>query len=1244
MMEKISLLSKEEQEIVLQDLDMEQLQWDWNMWSRPNQVPPKDNSWDVGLFLGGRGVGKLLEINTPIRVYNSPTGWKRIGDIVAGDQVFDENGCLCTVTQAHDPEVPEKMYRLTFSDGTYLDAGGEHQWVTWTAADRKSFNRADGSRQKMFVDTTQGFPENWPTWTRHDRWGKSTGVGPKIRTTQDIVETFTTGLRGDTNHSIPVTKALALPENTGLLVDPYILGVWLGDGTSAGSEITQHRDDVSFLVGKLQAEGYNVSVKYKKFLYPNTATISPRGGLRRSLVAANVLNNKHIPREYLEGSIEQRTALLAGLLDTDGTINPANNIVEFCTVSPRLAGDFMELARSLGQKPKITQSASYLYGVIKQDRYRITWRATFNPFLYQRKREKYVPLKKQALRHYHRMITSFEEITPVLSRCLTVDSPNSMYLAGESLIPTHNTRAASEWVREKAKITSEGPLRFLLVARTAADVREVIVEGESGILAVSPPSERPDYRPSIRRLVWPNGNQAFCTSADEPDSLRGVQAPLSIDTPIATPSGFVPLKDISVGDAVYDEKGRPVHVTFLHPITSQDIYRVHFTDGSYIDSTGDHAWVAHTKADRGRMDRQYGKQVLAPDWGSWSSTFKRKDSATPQQQKIIYDMAQAGEPQSKISKAAGVSVDQVKNWRKKFRDGFVPGYLAPIVTTQELSSDHSIPAGGALQTAPSLLAPLPMDPWVLGLVLGDGATRQPGTIASSKEDIHDTIRRLVALGHPAKEKKNFKIAALNVSKLWGESKTVPEEYFQASQDDRLALVQGMTDSDGGVEKNGAYRFYNTNKNLIDAYVRLTRSLGLVPRVYCRKNRTRYGVPVLDSWCVQVYSSTPLVTLPRKLSKVPNKKCGRSRLERRVLRVEKIGVGSVRCVTVDSKNHLFLAGEGLVPTGNSYSWGDEIAAWRQPTTEGELSAWDNLRIATRLGRQPQIFATTTPKRVQILFDLLEEQKKNERIWVSRGSTFENAGNLSQAYLDAITGVYDGTSLARQELYGEMLDAVEGALWDDDIIKRGRVMGFPGLTPLRIIGVDPSVAENPGDECGIVVCASTGEHDLYKRNAWVLEDASIKGSPTVWAQAVVRMANKWGCPVVAEVNQGGALVRNAIHQIDPSVVVLEVHSKFGKKLRAEPVTLAYQQERVHHVGFLSDLETQMITWDPESSKKSPDRVDALVHALTALLINPPRGFTGSKVRAHSFADRRINTKSNTGLRSKLTGGGGASFRIR
>lgn len=319
---------------------------------------------------------------------------------------------------------------------------------------------------------------------------------------------------------------------------------------------------------------------------------------------------------------------------------------------------------------------------------------------------------------------------------------------------------------------------------------------------------------------------------------------------------------------------------------------------------------------------------------------------------------------------------------------------------------------------------------------------------------------------------------------------------------------------------------------------------------------------------------------------------------------------------------------------THAWGDEVAAWRQTPDAAGMTAFDNLRVGTRLGANPQIMITTTPKRVPLLYSLLEEEKKGKKVVVTRGSTMDNSGNLSSTYLDTILGVYEGTRLAKQELYGEMLDSIEGALWTIEMIEKARQNVLPPHTPLRVIGVDPSVAENPRDSCGIVVVASTADRDLYKRHAWVLEDATIHGSPEVWANKVVEMARRWGAPVVAEVNQGGALVTNAINAIDPNVKVFEVHSKHGKQLRAEPVVLAYEQERVHHIGYIAELEDQMTAWIPGEGK-SPDRVDALVHALTALLIKPPKGFIGGKLTAKSPAARRLPS-----FRGGLGGRGGGS----
>jgi len=203
----------------------------------------------------------------------------------------------------------------------------------------------------------------------------------------------------------------------------------------------------------------------------------------------------------------------------------------------------------------------------------------------------------------------------------------------------------------------------------------------------------------------------------------------------------------------------------------------------------------------------------------------------------------------------------------------------------------------------------------------------------------------------------------------------------------------------------------------------------------------------------------------------------------------------------------------------YAWADEAAAWKHTQDDSGLNAWDNLTIAARLGDNPQIFVTTTPKRTSFMYDLLEQEKNYkegkpdaEPVLLVRGSTMDNAGNLSDKYIRRMKNLYEGTRLAEQELYGNMLDAVDGALWTDELIIH--VNAAPPGLPLKVIAVDPTVAEEPTDECGIIVVGSTNHKRLPERQAYVLGDYSIMGSPSEWAQQVVNVWLQEQCPVVVE----------------------------------------------------------------------------------------------------------------------------------
>lgn len=307
-----------------------------------------------------------------------------------------------------------------------------------------------------------------------------------------------------------------------------------------------------------------------------------------------------------------------------------------------------------------------------------------------------------------------------------------------------------------------------------------------------------------------------------------------------------------------------------------------------------------------------------------------------------------------------------------------------------------------------------------------------------------------------------------------------------------------------------------------------------------------------------------------------------------------------------------------------SFCDEVAAYKSNPGSGLANALDQARIATRLqyidedGRkhEPQIFIATTPKRVPLILDLVKQAEEDpNKVLLVRGPTRANRA-LSDGYKETMEGMYAGTAIGKQELDGEILTDVDGALLSMPVIEGTRVdvsdknfdINHWEKLPYRVIGVDPSVSSEPNDECGIVAVGATGERKMYLRSAYVLEDASILGSPDVWAKEVVRMARKYKAVVVAEKNQGGELVRMVIKQQDPYVPVVLVHASVSKEQRAEPVGTAYERGSVRHVGEFAELEAQLTSWAPKMGLASPDRMDALVHAVTSVLIKPPKEIAG------------------------------------
>ena len=303
-------------------------------------------------------------------------------------------------------------------------------------------------------------------------------------------------------------------------------------------------------------------------------------------------------------------------------------------------------------------------------------------------------------------------------------------------------------------------------------------------------------------------------------------------------------------------------------------------------------------------------------------------------------------------------------------------------------------------------------------------------------------------------------------------------------------------------------------------------------------------------------------------------------------------------------------ESLRGPQHSHGWCDEIAKWENAGARA-TQAWDNLQMGLRLGEFPRLLATTTPRRVPLMTRLLDEANSGA-VAVATGRTADNAGALPTPYYDAMLTQFADTSLGRQEIEGEMLDEVDGALWTRALLEECRDLSL-GDPPLRVvIGVDPP-ASAAGDECCIVVCGM-GAGQLGQ----VLADCSIaQASPERWARKVAEVARSWNADrVVAEANQGGDMVKSVLRAADISLPVKLVHASRGKAARAEPVAALYESGRMRHVGLFAKLEDQlcglMAGGGYEGPGRSPDRADALVWALTELML----GKKGQLPRVHKF----------------------------
>ena len=265
------------------------------------------------------------------------------------------------------------------------------------------------------------------------------------------------------------------------------------------------------------------------------------------------------------------------------------------------------------------------------------------------------------------------------------------------------------------------------------------------------------------------------------------------------------------------------------------------------------------------------------------------------------------------------------------------------------------------------------------------------------------------------------------------------------------------------------------------------------------------------------------------------------------------------------------------------WCDELASWRYRET------FDNLMMALRLGQSPKCIITTTPRPTELIKELAVRADTK----IIKGSTFDNIDNLASSAIKMLKERYEGTRLGRQELYAEILEDIEGALFNSANIEQNRIEVTPDMQRI-VIAVDPAVTANANsDETGIVVVGRGIDNHYY-----VLDDKSGVFSPDVWIKRAIDLYYKFDADrIVCEVNNGGDLIEKLLRVQDVNVPYTSVRATRGKMLRAEPISALYEQSKVKHVGYFKELEDQMCSYTPNTIK-SPDRLDALVWGLTSL----------------------------------------------
>jgi hypothetical protein len=1216
-------------------------------------------NWDISgvmshfLRAGRTRTGKSLQLSTTLP---TPSGWTTMGELRAGDRIFDEAGRPTTVTGVYDQPPDRPCVEVTFSDGSKIVCDEEHLWWTETRAARISYQqarrdrerataltpavvadlrrRADSSSPSDTLSLSEVTPllhgeasqvwlyeiaksltpvdvvgqEHWfsyraqtvrqrhqvqvydamasyqalaelahtgrfpkltthaatlddlaahtltsATLTRQDvarrlgvadwqagRWLQSTGLAMRreerivelevaakqvrrsgrpgrrfdtaelltalaeagirilndqrhrhihgsVKTTRQIADTLHT-TTGHLNHSIPVAAALQLPA-LDLLVPPYTLGAFLGDGNSYTTRLTSADPEI---VARIEADGYEtVQVKQQSDSWKLCRDYKILG-LRPQLKQLGILKRrpvgpsaKRIPPQYLRASEEQRRALLAGLLDTDGTVAPQGT-VQYTTILAGLADDVHELAISLGYRATCIEGRATLYGRDIGPKWTIAFTTDDPVFGLSRKlqaqRER--TADHSPARVKNRTIVSVRPVPSVPVRCISVDSPNHLYLVGRTMIPTHNTVTvigdAIECARRNMPVFVVDPKRvefmglrswpnvqyvattvqqqiaLIYKLKLEMDERYRMVEEEGfsdsefqpilliideyrqlygnvqawwkSIKVTGMPAECPifEWIGALLRMA------AYCRihvdlATQRPDAAFLGGEALALETPIPTPSGWSTMGDLQIGEEVFDERGRPTRVVDTTEVMhGRPCFKITFTDQSTVVADEDHLWVATaaaqhdngTLAGRNRSLEDLNRQRrdgaaeratiphpghstgagLDADPGGGRSSLQRQCHPDGRRSVRPADVRPRGSglapvgPSSQTTPISELLVEAVS-----------PGAAGRrIVTTAQLAGAQDTCSGAHtwnIETTQPLQLPeaeLPIDPWLLGYWLVNG--HRAAAIATGDSEVLDRIRtlgyRVSRYGRLTYGIHDEPGAGCNRSSLPQsfhelgllDNKQVPQTYRRASERQRRELLAGLLDA-GGVcavrpdgTPSGEVTFTNADYRLSEAVLELVTSLGIVSTVRRVSDAGIESSPESvvvgrrsePAWVVSFTPDEQVFGIGRKQQElVPALPTVAPRRWRQVVSVERIDSVPVRCITVATDSHLYLAGTACIPTHNCRDNFSARAATGRLSPDGAEMMFDTVHVGVNIplnvrGRGTIVGVDDQPKEVQFFY--------------------------------------------------------------------------------------------------------------------------------------------------------------------------------------------------------------------------------------------------------------------------------------